>query len=189
VTLLTQAVTRAPGTPSAPFADVVMAASSAEFGHLQALKKLGGRSLTRIPDAVLDGGAGLFDAVAMQEEVEISTYLQGVTLTTSRRRTREAWLFAETLGTEADHRVLARFAKSVILGTAATEVPAEPAHPPLPGSQLRGRLIVEPRPAHDRRARRHAGFFFPNRRAHACSAAFRRLAPLVRFARLSQAAS
>jgi hypothetical protein len=126
VTLLTQAVKRAPGTPSAQFAGVVMAANSAEFDHLQALKKLGGKALTQrfwIPDAVLDGGAGLFNAVAMQEEVEISTYLQGVTLATSRRRAREARLFAEALGTEAEHRVLARFAKAVILGTTATEVP------------------------------------------------------------------
>jgi hypothetical protein len=126
VTLLTQAVKRAPGTPSAQFAGVVMAANSTEFDHLQALKKLGGKALTTrfwIPDAVLDGGAGLFNAVAMQEEVEISTYLQGVTLATSRRRPREARLFAEALGTEAEHRVLARFAKATILGTTATEVP------------------------------------------------------------------
>jgi hypothetical protein len=126
VTLLTQAVKRAPGTPSEQFAGVVRAANSAEFDHLQALKKLGGRSLTQrfwIPNAVLDGGAGLFSAVAMQEEVEISTYLQGVTLATSRRRAGEARLFAEALGTEAEHRVLARFARATILGTTATEVP------------------------------------------------------------------
>jgi hypothetical protein len=126
VTLLTQAVKRAPGTPSAQFAGVVMAANSAEFDHLQALKKIGGRALTTkfwIPNAVLDGGAGLFNAVAMQEEVEISTYLQGVTLATARRRAGEARLFAEALGTEAEHRVLARFAKATILGTTATEIP------------------------------------------------------------------
>jgi hypothetical protein len=126
VTLLTQAVKRSPGTPSAQFANVVMTANTAEFDHLRALKRLGGKSLTQrfwIPDAVLDGGAGLFNAVAMQEEVEISTYLQGVTLATSRRRAREARLFAEALGTEAEHRVLARFAKAAILGTIATDVP------------------------------------------------------------------
>jgi hypothetical protein len=126
VTLLTQAVKRAPGTPSAQFAGVVMAANTAEFDHLQALKKLGGKALTQrfwIPDAVLDGAAGLFNAVAMQEEVEISTYLQGVTLATAQRRAREARLFAEALGTEAEHRVLARFARAAILGTIATDVP------------------------------------------------------------------
>jgi hypothetical protein len=126
VTLLTQAVKRAPGTPSAQFAGVVMAANSAEFDHLQALKTLGGKALTQkfwIPDAVLDGAAGLFTAIAAQEEVEISTYLQGVTMATSRRRAREARLFAEALGTEAEHRVLARFARATILGTTATEIP------------------------------------------------------------------
>jgi hypothetical protein len=126
VTLLTQAVKRAPGTPSAQFANVVKAANTAEFDHLRALKKLGGTALTQrfwIPNAVLDGGAGLFTAIALQEEVEISTYLQGVTLATSRRRAREARLFAEALGTEAEHRVLARFARAAILGTTATEIP------------------------------------------------------------------
>jgi len=126
VTLRTQAVKRAPGTPSAQFANVVMAANSAEFDHLIALRKLGGKALTQrfwIPDAVLDGAAGLFTAVAAQEEVEISTYLQGVTLATSRRRAHEARLFAEALGTEAEHRVLARFARATILGTTATEIP------------------------------------------------------------------
>ncbi|MCA1679467.1 MAG: hypothetical protein LC790_00490 [Actinobacteria bacterium] len=59
----------------------------------------------------------------MQEEVEISTYLQGVTLATSRRRAREARVFAEALGAEAEHRVLARFARATILGTTATEIP------------------------------------------------------------------
>jgi hypothetical protein len=118
VTLLTQAVRRAPGTPSAQFAGVVKAANTTEFVHLQALRHLGGRPLTRrfwIPDAVLDGGAGLFGAIAAQEEVEISAYLVGVTHATRRRHAREARVFAEALGTEAEHRVLARFARATIL--------------------------------------------------------------------------
>jgi len=45
-----------------------MAANRAEFDHLQALRKLGGKALTQkvwIPDPVLDGGAGLFTSVAL----------------------------------------------------------------------------------------------------------------------------
>jgi hypothetical protein len=124
VTLLTEAARRAPGTPSARFAAVVTAANTTEFLHLEALRRLGGRPLTTrfwIPDAVLDGGAGLFDAIARQEEVEISGYLVGVTEATKRRDARDARLHAEALGTEAEHRVLARFARSTITGS--TEPP------------------------------------------------------------------
>ncbi len=124
VTLLTQAARRAPGTPSARFATVVQAANTTEFFHLQALRKLGGRPLTTrfwIPNAVLDGGAGLFAAIANQEEVEISAYLLGVTQATKSRKAFDARLYAEALGTEAEHRVLARFAASTLTGS--TEAP------------------------------------------------------------------
>jgi hypothetical protein len=124
VTLLTEAVRRAPGTPSAQFAGVVKAANTTEFFHLEALRKIGGRPLTTrfwIPDAVFDGGAGLFNAVALQEEVEISAYLVGVTQATRRRNAADARLYAEALGTEAEHRVLARFAVATITGS--SEVP------------------------------------------------------------------
>ncbi|HEY8583244.1 MAG TPA: hypothetical protein VIL49_09860, partial [Capillimicrobium sp.] len=42
-TFLTEAIRRAPGTPSAQFADVAAAAVTAEFDHLRALRPLGGR--------------------------------------------------------------------------------------------------------------------------------------------------
>jgi hypothetical protein len=124
VTLLTQAVKRAPGTPSAVFAGVVKAANSTEFFHYRALRARGAQPLTTrfwIPDAVLDGGAALFNAVALQEEVEISAYLVGVTTATRSRDAKGARLYAEALGTEAEHRVLARNARDTILKSA--EVP------------------------------------------------------------------
>jgi hypothetical protein len=119
VTLLSEAVRRAPGTPSARFADVVKAANTAEFLHLEALRDIGGRSQARrfwIPDSVFDGNAGVFAAVAQQEEVEISSYLLALTSATRRRDAKEARLYAEALGTEAEHRVLARFAVSSLTG-------------------------------------------------------------------------
>ena len=122
VTLLTQATKRAPGTPSEQFVNVVMAANTTEFFHLRALQRIGGKALTKkfwIPDAVLDGGAGFFTAVEAQEEVEISAYLVGVTHATEKRRAAQARLFAEALGTEAEHRVLARFAAATISGNTA----------------------------------------------------------------------
>jgi hypothetical protein len=117
VTLLSEAVRRAPGTPSAQFAPIVQAANTTEFVHLQALRGLGGKPISTrfwIPDAIFDGNAGVFAAVAAQEEVEISAYLLGVTSATQRRRPKEARTYAEALGTEAEHRVLARFAVSVL---------------------------------------------------------------------------
>jgi hypothetical protein len=117
VTLLTEAVRRAPGTPSAQFAGVVKAANTTEFLHLSALRARGAKPLTEkfwIPNAVLDGGVGLFNAIANQEEVEISAYLVGVTDATKRRDSKGARLFAEALGTEAEHRVLARFARATL---------------------------------------------------------------------------
>lgn len=117
VTLLSEAARRAPGTPSDQFTPVVKAANTAEFVHLRALNKIGGRSLAKrfwIPDTVFDGNAGVFAAVAAQEEVEISAYLLGITNATQRRNAREARLYAEALGTEAEHRVLARYAVSVL---------------------------------------------------------------------------
>jgi hypothetical protein len=126
VTLLTEAVRRAPGTPSAQFSGVLTAANTTEFFHLQALRRLGARPLTTrfwIPNAVLDGGAGLFGALAAQEEVEISAYLVGVTQATRNRDAFGARLFAEALGTEAEHRVLARFARATIVGAGTNEAP------------------------------------------------------------------
>jgi hypothetical protein len=124
VTLLSEAAKRAPGTPSERFASVVMAANTTEFLHLSALKKIGARPLTEkfwIPNAVLDGNVGLFNAIANQEEVEISAYLVGVTEATKRRDSKQARLFAEALGTEAEHRVLARFARATL--TNSLDVP------------------------------------------------------------------
>lgn len=124
VTLLTEAAKRAPGTPSAQFAGVLKAANITEFFHLSALRRIGGKPLTEkfwIPNAVLDGNVGLFNAIANQEEVEISAYLVGVTEATKRRDAKQARLYAEALGTEAEHRVLARFARATL--TNSIDVP------------------------------------------------------------------
>ena len=86
VTFLTEAVKRAPGTPSAQFLPVLQSAVTTEFQHLRALE-----------------------------------HLIGVTASTTRRSATQARLCAEALGTECEHRVLARSAL-VTLG-ASTEPP------------------------------------------------------------------
>jgi hypothetical protein len=115
VTVLTNAIRRAPGTPSAQFVPVLRAAVTTEFTHVQALEAIGGRPLTSrfwIPNAVFDGGVGLFTSLAVVEAIEVSLYLVGVSLFSGRSDAFGARLCAEALGTEAEHRVLARFAAS-----------------------------------------------------------------------------
>jgi hypothetical protein len=115
VTAVTAAIQKAPGTPSEQFLPVLRAAVTTEFTHVQALKAIGARPLTSkfwIPDAVFDGGVGLFTSLAVVEAIEVSLYLVGITAFTVRSNAFGARLCGEALGTEAEHRVLARFAAS-----------------------------------------------------------------------------
>ena len=115
VTAVTAAIRKAPGTPSEQFVPVLRAAVTTEFTHVQALKAIGAKPLTSkfwIPNAVFDGGVGLFTSLAAVEAIEISLYLVGITAFTARSNAFGARLCAEALGTEAEHRVLARFAAS-----------------------------------------------------------------------------
>src|SRR3954454_20052699 len=80
-TFLTAAIERAEGTPSAAFLPVLRNAVTTEFHHAEALRSVGGQSLTSkfwLPDAAFDkGGAGLFATAEIVESVEISLYLIG----------------------------------------------------------------------------------------------------------------
>jgi hypothetical protein len=133
VTAVTAAIQKAPGTPSEQFLPVLRAAVTTEFTHVQALKAIGAKPLTSkfwIPDAVFDGGVGLFTALATVEGIEVSLYLVGVTAFTVRSIAFGARLCAEALGTEAEHRVLARFAASQL--GAATAPPNNVGFEPFP---------------------------------------------------------
>lgn len=118
VTFLTEAVRRAPGTPSEQFVGVLKAANTTEFDHYRALRRIGARPQTLrywIPDAAFGGGgAGLFESIEKVETIEISLYLVGVTAFTRIRHAFRSRLCAEALGTEAEHRVLARFAQGAL---------------------------------------------------------------------------
>lgn len=120
VTFLTEAIRRAPGTPSAQFLDVLKAAVTAEFDHLQALERIGAhRQVSRywIPNAAFGGGGPkLFASIEKVETIEVSLYQVGVTAAVQQRDTFRARLCAAALGTEAEHRVLARSAQNM-LGT------------------------------------------------------------------------
>jgi hypothetical protein len=115
VTLLTAAIERAPGTPSAAFAPVLRNGVTTEFHHVEALKAAGGTPLTTkywLPDAAFGGGGvGLFATLEIIETVEISLYLIGVSAYARLGEAIGARLCAEAMGTEAVHRALVRFAQ------------------------------------------------------------------------------
>jgi hypothetical protein len=106
VTAVTAAIQKAPGTPSEQFVPVLRAAVTTEFAHVEALKAIGAKPLTSkfwIPNAVFDGGVGLFTGLAAVETIEVSLYLIGVTAFTVRSNAFGARLCAEALGPEAEH--------------------------------------------------------------------------------------
>jgi hypothetical protein len=126
VTFLSEAVKRAPGTPSAQFLPVLKAANETEFDHIRGLEAAGARPLTNsfwIPDAAFGGGgAGLFASIEAVETIELSMYALGVSEMSDRRDSYRARLCAEAMATESEHRVLARSAQ-MMLGDASIGVP------------------------------------------------------------------
>jgi hypothetical protein len=121
VTFLTEAVKRAPGTPSAQFLPVLKAANTTEYDHVTQLLQIGARPQTSsywIPDAAFgNGGAGLFASIEAVETIEFSMYLIGVDDATDRSDEFKARLCAEAMATESEHRVLARFAQGALGAT------------------------------------------------------------------------
>jgi hypothetical protein len=120
VTFLTEAIRRAPGTPSAGLVDTLKAANTAEYDHVVALRKLGGRQFTLrfwIPEAAFGGGGvGLFESIETADTVELMGYLTGVTAFAQRGQERPARYLAEGCGVEAEHRAIARFAQTALGG-------------------------------------------------------------------------
>jgi hypothetical protein len=121
VTVVSEAVRRAPGTPSEQFLPVLRAAVETEFDHVRALQAVGAKPLTSsfwVPEAAFGaGGAGLFAAIEAVETIELSMYLVGVTEMTRRRDAFKARLCAEAMATESEHRVLARYAQALLGAT------------------------------------------------------------------------
>ena len=120
VTFLTEAVRRAPGTPSAGLVDTLRAANTAEYDHVVALRELGGRQFTLrfwIPEAAFGaGGAGLFESIETADTLELMGYLTGVTAFARRGQERAARFLAEGCAVESEHRAIARFAQTALGG-------------------------------------------------------------------------
>ena len=120
VTFLTEAVRRAPGTPSAGLVETLKAANTAEYDHVVALRKLGGRQFTLrfwIPDAAFGaGGFGLFESIETADTVELMGYLTGTTAFARRGDETAARYLAEGCAVESEHRAIARFAQTALGG-------------------------------------------------------------------------
>jgi hypothetical protein len=120
VTFLTEAVKRAPGTPSADLVDTLRAANTAEYDHVVALRRLGGRQITLkfwIPEAAFGGGGvGLFESIETADTLELMGYLTGVTAFAKRGHQRAARFLAEGCAIESEHRAIARFAQTALGG-------------------------------------------------------------------------
>jgi hypothetical protein len=120
VTFLTEAVGRAPGTPSAGLVDTLRAANTAEYDHVLVLEELGGvRFTTRfwIPEALFGGGGvGLFESIETADTIELQGYLTGVTAFADRGHERAARWLAEGCAIESEHRAIARFAQTALGG-------------------------------------------------------------------------
>ena len=120
VTFLTEAIKRAPGTPSEGLVETLKAANTAEYDHVVALRKLGGRQFTLrfwIPDAAFGaGGVGLFESIETADTVELMGYLTGTTAFAKRGDERAARFLAEGCAVEAEHRAIARFAQTALGG-------------------------------------------------------------------------
>ena len=119
VTFLTEAIRRAPGTPSAGLVETLKAANTAEFDHVVVLRSsAGGSSRSRfwIPEAAFGGGGvGLF------ESIEVATRrAQGLPdrATAFARRgssvPRAGW--RRPCAVESEHRAIARFAQTALGG-------------------------------------------------------------------------
>jgi hypothetical protein len=120
VTFLTEAIKRAPGTPSAGLVETLKAANTAEYDHVVALRKLGGRQFTLrfwIPEAAFGaGGVGLFESIETADTVELMGYLTGTTAFAKRGDERAARFLAEGCAIESEHRAIARFAQTALGG-------------------------------------------------------------------------
>lgn len=119
VTVLTAAVKAVPGTPSGAFAPVLKAANTSEYEHFLALGKLGGKPLTTkfwIPDAALGPqNVNLFKTLELAETLFVNAYLIGITAgVQAKLKPAGIRYMGEILGVEAEHRALARYARSQV---------------------------------------------------------------------------
>lgn len=115
VTYLTGVIENAStiGIPS-NLVPVLMAANAAEYDHYKALLSLGAKPLTEkfwAPNSFFASSNDVFATIEYAETQFVNAYLIGVTAFAKAGKDRLARYAGEILGTEAEHRALARFAQ------------------------------------------------------------------------------
>lgn len=114
VTYLTGVITQLGSKqPVKKFLPVLKAANAAEYDHYKVLRRLGAKPLTTkfwAPKAALTPD-GVFPTIEAAETVFVNAYLVGITVFSKAGKHDLARYAGEILGTEAEHRTLARFAQ------------------------------------------------------------------------------
>jgi hypothetical protein len=93
---------------------VLKAANAAEFDHYKTLRSLGAKPLTTkfwAPNAFFASANDVFATIEYAETQFVNAYLIAITAFAKAGKTSLARYAGEILGTEAEHRALARFAQ------------------------------------------------------------------------------
>lgn len=109
--------------PVKRFLPVLKAANAAEYDHYKVLRSLGAKPLTTkfwAPTAALQPD-GVFPTIEAAETVFVNAYLVGITVFSKAGKNDLARYAGEILGTEAEHRALARFAQGKLPNNRAFE--------------------------------------------------------------------
>ncbi len=124
VTYLTGVITElGDKDPVKQFLPVLKAANAAEYDHYKTLRSLGAKPLTTkfwAPAAALEP-AGVFPTIEAAETVFVNAYLVGITVFSKAGKHDLARYAGEILGTEAEHRALARLAQGKLPNNRAFE--------------------------------------------------------------------
>jgi hypothetical protein len=92
---------------------VLKAANAAEFDHYQVLRSLGVKPLTKkfwAPNSFFASSKSVFETIEYAETQFVNAYLIAITAAAKAHNDSLARYAGEILGTEAEHRALARFA-------------------------------------------------------------------------------
>jgi hypothetical protein len=115
VTYLTAVIGMAKGTDVEKFLPVLKAANAAELDHYKVLTGAGAKPLTLKFWAPSDffgtGLANVFPTIETAETLFVNAYLIGITTFAKAGKSDLARYGGEILGTEAEHRALARYAQ------------------------------------------------------------------------------
>lgn len=92
---------------------VLKAANAAEYDHYKTLRSLGAKPLTKrfwAPDSFFKNSQSVFETIEYAETQFVNAYLIAITTFAKHGKSSLARYAGEILGTEAEHRALARFA-------------------------------------------------------------------------------